>query len=95
MSPRFKARLLALILFSVVIGGLVLRSSWHEHLMGRDAFLAYQARRFDLHLATMRQPLGHLVSYTIMMALVMGVYESLATISEKLFAVNTNHQPSE
>jgi len=91
MSPRFKARLLALVLFSAVIGSLVLRSSWHDHLMGRDAFLTYQARRFDLHLAMMRQPFGHLINYTILIALLMGVYESLATMSEKLFAARTNH----
>ncbi len=85
MSKCFITRFLALILFSAATGAFMTQDLWKKHLMGRAAYLQYEASSFDKHLGPMAHPFGHFVIFTIFIMIFMGIYEGIALAFSKTF----------
>lgn len=77
MKPNLMSKVVA----SLLLGGLF---GWYVHhdyvswsLRGRDAFVAYQLRRFDLYMASPRPFAFNLIGMALLALVVCVVYESL------------------
>jgi hypothetical protein len=78
MNPRTKARILAAVLVAVLLSltGYLIENN--NSAMGKEAFLASQAVRFDQYYAKLH-PISHFVAVgTLFGGVLLGVYELLA-----------------
>ena len=84
MRPNILVRLLTSALLGALFGGYIAadRSQWFH--LGRDAFLAYQARRFDIYMSRPNTGIGSVVVTAILAIGLAVIYEFVAIAGEKL-----------
>jgi len=85
MKLTYVIRFLLAIAFGVLLGQYVQRDYEKWHVQGRDAFLFYQAHRFDASMAHPRVGVFQIIVATILVVGLVAFYEMAAYILEKFW----------
>ena len=84
MKNRLIPELISAGLIGVGFGlfGNHLRQKWH--LLGRDAFLAYESQYFERHYAGPESPLYRILIWTIVALITYAIYKGLAALIARI-----------
>jgi len=94
MKLTYVIRFLLAIAFGVLFGQHVQRDYEKWHALGRDAYLSYQGRRFDTHMAQPSPGVYQIVAATILVAGLVALYEMAAFFLEKFWLSTGRAQTS-
>jgi hypothetical protein len=83
MKPRIIGRLVAIFLAAAFMGGISFLMTQHYQNMGKDAYLAHQARHYD----SLIQSNGKFFGILIIVVICLLMYEGAAWISSKTLSI--------
>lgn len=78
MNARTKARILAAVVFAVLLGLVARQFERNSGAMGKEAYVASQAARFDKFYAKLHPISHHLAVGALIAGVALGAYELLA-----------------
>ncbi len=83
---RASCRILALLIFAALSAVSFTHSMWHNHAMGKAAFLQHQTMRYDKSYANLSHPLSHFLGFFLVATFGFALYEAWVLLITKLFA---------
>jgi hypothetical protein len=92
MKPIMLVKLFLAALLGSLFGGLIAfdHSRWLH--LGRDAFMAYQTRRFDMNMAQQNSGIGIIIGTAIFAVGLAAIYETVAIGGERLLTRLSNQK---
>jgi hypothetical protein len=87
MKSAYVFKLFLSLVFGVLMGEYIAWDYARWHLLGRNAFLAYQAHRFDRYMAHPSPGIEHVIVATLIVVGLAAAYEVFAFVCAKCFSL--------
>jgi tetrahydromethanopterin S-methyltransferase subunit E len=77
-------RLVAAVTLGVLVGAYIRHDYMKWNRLGREAFIAHQAQRFDMYMATPRPALPTIIGAVLIVIGLVVVYEAIVAVISKI-----------